>query len=260
MGFLYRYIDLEDDIVKYVGIVHSKNRTLQQRLKDHHKDSWYEPNRFKIQMVDCGEMSRTDLEYLESHFIAFYETYKWFNKSKANWGCSSIIDSSKYKWVDIDEIQFRSKHSKTRSTTSKAKNTSYLAIKAEKVLNRKRLIYSISNSILSTIPMEQIPLVEDYSYYLVRHRYDELTMYMKYMNDHSVYAKFDSRIAYVTKVDTETTRITIADWFVVELKDQIESMKAEYAIALAEYIALCPDKRDEKMFAIQELHCLSNLL
>ena len=41
MPYIYRYIDKKDMIVKYIGIVHNNNRTLEQRIKEHAKDKWY---------------------------------------------------------------------------------------------------------------------------------------------------------------------------------------------------------------------------
>ena len=35
MGVVYRYIDLNDNQIKYVGIVWSGNRTLKQRVEEH---------------------------------------------------------------------------------------------------------------------------------------------------------------------------------------------------------------------------------
>lgn len=37
MACIYRYTDLTDNIIKYVGIVWSGNRTLKQRLYEHSK-------------------------------------------------------------------------------------------------------------------------------------------------------------------------------------------------------------------------------
>lgn len=37
MAWVYRYTDLSDNIIKYIGIVWGKNRTLKQRLIEHKK-------------------------------------------------------------------------------------------------------------------------------------------------------------------------------------------------------------------------------
>lgn len=35
MAYVYKYTDLLDNVVKYVGIVWGKTRTLQDRIKEH---------------------------------------------------------------------------------------------------------------------------------------------------------------------------------------------------------------------------------
>ncbi len=37
MAKVYRYIDMRDNLIKYVGIVYGENRTLEQRHKEHLK-------------------------------------------------------------------------------------------------------------------------------------------------------------------------------------------------------------------------------
>ena len=38
MAYVYRYTDLADNIIKYVGIVYGENRTLKQRIYEHFRD------------------------------------------------------------------------------------------------------------------------------------------------------------------------------------------------------------------------------
>lgn len=82
MAYVYRYTDLSDGIIKYVGIVWSENRTLEQRIKEHRKDKWYQGTQWKIEFISENIQSRTDAEYLESHFISLFGTDKYFNTKK----------------------------------------------------------------------------------------------------------------------------------------------------------------------------------
>lgn len=96
---VYRYIDLADNIIKYVGIVHHGN--LNSRLRAHAKtDQWCMVRKWRIEILSCDKLNRTDAEYLEAHFISLYHTDKWFNKAKAGWGVSSIISYSEDDWQE----------------------------------------------------------------------------------------------------------------------------------------------------------------
>ena len=79
--YVYRYTDLTDNIIKYVGIVWSKNRTLEQRIKEHYLyDEWCNGKQWKVEYLEID--NKTDCEGLEGHFISLYETNKWYNKGK----------------------------------------------------------------------------------------------------------------------------------------------------------------------------------
>ena len=92
MGYVYRYTDLTDNVIKYVGIVWSDNRTLLQRIKEHYLyDEWCKDKEWKIEYLCENIDTRTDAEYMEAHYIARYETNKYYNKAKSGWGISSFI-------------------------------------------------------------------------------------------------------------------------------------------------------------------------
>ena len=101
MGVVYRYIDLNDNQIKYVGIVWSGNRTLKQRVEEHYNnDSWCDKGHWRIEYVLRDVNTRTDAEYLEAHYTNKFRDpdYEWFGKTKLNWGESEIIDDSNDKW------------------------------------------------------------------------------------------------------------------------------------------------------------------
>lgn len=101
MGVVYRYTDLNDNRIKYVGIVWSGNRTLKQRVEEHYKnDSWCDKGHWKIEYVLREINTRTDAEYLEAHYTNKFRDpeYEWFGKTKLNWGESELIDDTKDEW------------------------------------------------------------------------------------------------------------------------------------------------------------------
>ena len=104
MGFVYRYIDKEDNIIKYVGIVYGKCRTLKNRIEEHKTQDWWAKGKsFKIEYITEKIETRTDAEYFESHFISLYNTDKWFNKSKAGWGVSLFLPNRENDWVEYHD-------------------------------------------------------------------------------------------------------------------------------------------------------------
>lgn len=107
MGYVYRYVDKSDGIIKYVGIVWSENRTLEQRIKEHSiNDSWYRKSEWYIEYIEENINSRTDAEYFESHYISLYGTDKYYNKSKAGWGVSSYLPDRENEWERYSGKEF----------------------------------------------------------------------------------------------------------------------------------------------------------
>lgn len=102
MACIYRYTDLADNIIKYVGIIWSENRTLKQRIYEHRKnEEWCRNGKFKIEYIKV--QSRTDAEFLEAHYISLYHTDKYYNDSKSEWGISSLIPYKESDWKEYNE-------------------------------------------------------------------------------------------------------------------------------------------------------------
>lgn len=102
MGVVYRYTDLEDNQIKYVGIVWSGNRSLKQRVEEHkERDEWCKNRKWIIEYLKRDVECRTDAEYLEAHYTNKFRVdgNEWFGKTKLNWGESNIIDDSKDEWI-----------------------------------------------------------------------------------------------------------------------------------------------------------------
>lgn len=105
MAYVYRYTDLSDGIIKYVGIVWSRNRTLEQRINEHKREEWHFGKSWKIEFICEDIETRTDAEYFESHYISLFKTDRWFNKSKSDWGTSGFLPvKSEWKLYSIEEI------------------------------------------------------------------------------------------------------------------------------------------------------------
>jgi hypothetical protein len=92
---VYRYIDTDDRIVKYVGIVHKAD--LSSRLTAHlYNDDWCRSGNWDIEYFEC--QNRSEAEAFESHLIAVYETWKYYNKAKANWGINRFLPNVENWW------------------------------------------------------------------------------------------------------------------------------------------------------------------
>lgn len=110
MAYVYRYVDIVDNIIKYVGIVYGESRSLEQRINEHKNDYWYKNSIWKVEYLDIEIRTRTDAEFYESHFISYFQTDKYYNISKSGWGVSDLIsnDESQWKTFQIDD-QFKEK-------------------------------------------------------------------------------------------------------------------------------------------------------
>ena len=95
-AIIYRYTDLSDNTIKYIGIITStsKKRCLEERLREHAKvDEWSIGN-FCVDFFVVS--NKTDAEAYEAHLISLYKTYNCFNKAKANWGVSDFLPNPKW--------------------------------------------------------------------------------------------------------------------------------------------------------------------
>ncbi len=105
MAWVYRYIDNTDGIIKYVGIVWSKNRTLKQRVQEHQlHDDWCVNGDFTVEYITENIDTRTDAEYFESHYVSLYGTGKYYNTSKSDWGVSSFLPNRENDWKRFDPM------------------------------------------------------------------------------------------------------------------------------------------------------------
>lgn len=112
MPYVYRYIDRENNEVKYIGII-ALESNFPRRFKQHEGDEWYKNGNWLIEYIKVD--SRTDAEALEGHFIWFYKTGRYFNKAKVNWGpCSFTPNPYEYEWIEYVGCVTRKKEYKKR--------------------------------------------------------------------------------------------------------------------------------------------------
>lgn len=50
--YLYKYIDMNDNITKYVGIVSEKNRELKDRIIEHYKKDVWSHGYFRVEYIE----------------------------------------------------------------------------------------------------------------------------------------------------------------------------------------------------------------
>lgn len=92
--YVYRYIDNNDDKIKYIGIT---SRPLKQRIEEHKKnEQWEALGSWRIEYFIVDTKSQS--EAWESHLIALYQTDKWYNKAKSGWGKIKQFMPVKIKW------------------------------------------------------------------------------------------------------------------------------------------------------------------
>ena len=105
MAIIYRYTDLYDNKIKYIGIIWSDNSTLEQRVYHHSlNDEWCKKGTWKIEYLKKPIKTRTDAEYLEAHYINKFNTNKYNNVKKSNWGKGSLIDDMDDEWLPYNII------------------------------------------------------------------------------------------------------------------------------------------------------------
>lgn len=102
MPYIYRYCDKTDHLFKYIGISRDKVR-LENRFHSHKNDYWYKLGNWSIDYAFVK--SKCDVEFLEGWLIAEYDTARFYNVKKADWGKSSMFLLPHLSWVKYEEGQ-----------------------------------------------------------------------------------------------------------------------------------------------------------
>lgn len=135
IGYIYRYTDLADKIIKYVGIVWSEDRTLKQRVNEHERyDDWCRVRRWKIEYIYEDINTRSEAEAFEAHYISLYETDKYFNVKKTGWGTNKFLPLRN----DWGEYVEKSEKIDRESSLKKSKNDLSKLITA--IENKEKII------------------------------------------------------------------------------------------------------------------------
>lgn len=103
---VYRYTDLYNGVVKYVGLT---QRPLKRRVEEHIKnDAWTKTSKWRIEYFTVANKSES--EAWESHLIALYKTFNWFNIAKKDWGLIGKFQTTFPYWnvysIDEDIVDF----------------------------------------------------------------------------------------------------------------------------------------------------------
>lgn len=111
MYYVYKYTAKETNIVKYVGIANIPER----RIKEHFKfDSWSTSESFIIEYFKVS--TRSEAEAWESHLISLYNTGKYYNKSKKNWGIIASFVKINIQWEILAEDSILIENIKPKKT------------------------------------------------------------------------------------------------------------------------------------------------
>ena len=130
---VYRYIDIKDGIIKYVGIV--VKQPLRARLVQHRTlDDWATASEYKIQYFEVETQS--DAEVWEAHLISEYKTYNYYNIKKSSWGLCSYLNSQVITWKDFD-FTVRPKVKKRIPTINNIVKGGFGEQRLSKVINQK---------------------------------------------------------------------------------------------------------------------------
>lgn len=172
MPFVYRYKDIFDDRYKYIGIVKGDTHAkLKRRIEQHRREEWFKRSEYYVDYMETKTIC--DAEAIEGSLIGKYETYKFYNKAKRNWGESSLFTISDDVW---NEYGIESKQQLYRKTISALEKqvSDLIKVKAqvEKEVMEKRILehtfikddlHTISFSAIESNLLEKIKLYDGWS-------------------------------------------------------------------------------------------------
>lgn len=99
MGIIYRYVDLDDEIIKYVGTVWSGDCTLKDKHLWHKEhDSWCKDNHWRIEYLQKDIKTRVESDIFESHYVSKFGTNEYFNTHTVGYGMSDTVDDTNDVW------------------------------------------------------------------------------------------------------------------------------------------------------------------
>lgn len=93
--YVYKYTDLQDGTVKYVGIIRTDSN-FPMRFIQHKSDRWHKTSYWHIEYFEVETV--TDAEAIEGHLIWLYGTGEYYNKAKTTWGKCTFIPEADFLW------------------------------------------------------------------------------------------------------------------------------------------------------------------
>lgn len=91
--YVYKYVDIKDQKVKYVG----KTTNINKRIKDHERDKWFLNSTYDIYYIECN--TKADMDCLETYFIGYYGSCEYYNVAK-NWGNVTLnLTIDENQWI-----------------------------------------------------------------------------------------------------------------------------------------------------------------
>ena len=107
--YVYRYS--QNSVVIYIGIV--TKGTIRDRHNNHKwQDKWCNDD-LLLEYIELS--SKSECEAFESHFIAYYHTYNFYNKAKSDWGLNSFLPLPEYfLWTKYNPILHRNQNTNTK--------------------------------------------------------------------------------------------------------------------------------------------------
>lgn len=139
---VYRYIDINDEQIKYIGICN--NGKLPERHRSHMSDDWFRSGEYVCEYIKFH--NRTETEAMESHLISVYGTDKFYNKAKAGWGEASFIDTplevdwTLAPWYDCEHFRKSAINDLQLNCLYSAKNSLQIAIMVKGAVEKYRVI------------------------------------------------------------------------------------------------------------------------
>ena len=139
---VYRYIDVNDGQIKYIGICN--NGTLPGRHRGHMNDDWFKRGEYVCEYIKLR--NQTETEAMEAHLISVYGTDKFYNKAKAGWGKASFIDTpleidwNIAPWYDYKHFKESAIESIQSDWLARAKNDLQAAIMVKDAVQKYRAV------------------------------------------------------------------------------------------------------------------------
>lgn len=202
MECIYRYIDLADEIIKYVGVVWGKTRTLKDRIREHSKEDWCRVRKWRIEYISENIDNRAEAEAFETHYINMFGTGSYYNIRKVGQGINKFLPDRSKDWVEYNPVGILKNEKIKQNTELKKINCEIEDIKKQ-IENKtieantlKEKLYDLIDYSLSTQFVKK-QFINRYNpiqkIYSVGFRLEEVELYFKLFNS-------DTKTTFISKI------------------------------------------------------------